>query len=548
MPNYLYPINTMRFGGLASGIDTETMVNDLMKVENMKVDRLKQDRQIVEWRRDAYRDITNKLRAFKDEFFNIAKPTNYMLSPNTYKNYRSTISGNETALSVSANADAVPGVYNIQVINLAESAKISGTKTFDNLNLNTKLLELKGLGDDGSFSFDDEGKAEIVINGETIIIDKDMTVRQLMNEINGNKEANVKLTYSSITGKFVLQSKDMGGKAELDVIDDKNTFLSFLGIEGTEVVTGKDAEIRININNEKDEDGLVYHNITSSSNTFTRDGITFNLYDITVDDMDNNTVTIRITEDVEASFDKIKNFVDKYNELIDEINTKLMEKSYRDFPPLTDDQRSAMSEKDIELWEEKAMSGLLRNDPILQKLVYEMRNALNTNVEGVDIRLSDIGITTGKWYEHGKLYIDEQKLKEALAEDPDKVMELFIKSDGKSYNPNLSAEERRVRYNNVGIIRRISDILEDNIRTTRNKNNKKGLLLEKAGIVGDVTEFQNTMNDQLKEFDKRIDRMNEQLFSKEEYYWRQFTAMEKAIQQMNTQSLWLAQQLNMGSY
>ncbi len=548
MPNYLYPINTMRFGGLASGIDTETMVNDLMKVENMKVDRLKQDRQIVEWRRDAYRDITNKLRAFKDEFFNIAKPTNYMLSPNTYKNYRSTISGNETALSVSANADAVPGVYNIQVINLAESAKISGTKTFDNLNLNTKLLELKGLGDDGSFSFDDEGKAEIVINGETIIIDKDMTVRQLMNEINGNKEANVKLTYSSITGKFVLQSKDMGGKAELDVIDDKNTFLSFLGIEGTEVVTGKDAEIRININNEKDEDGLVYHNITSSSNTFTRDGITFNLYDITADDMDNNTVTIRITEDVEASFDKIKNFVDKYNELIDEINTKLMEKSYRDFPPLTDDQRSAMSEKDIELWEEKAMSGLLRNDPILQKLVYEMRNALNTNVEGVDIRLSDIGITTGKWYEHGKLYIDEQKLKEALAEDPDKVMELFIKSDGKSYNPNLSAEERRVRYNNVGIIRRISDILEDNIRTTRNKNNKKGLLLEKAGIVGDVTEFQNTMNDQLKEFDKRIDRMNEQLFSKEEYYWRQFTAMEKAIQQMNTQSLWLAQQLNMGSY
>lgn len=548
MPNYLYPINTMRFGGLASGIDTETMVNDLMKVENMKVDRLKQDRQIVEWRRDAYRDITNKLRAFKDEFFNIAKPTNYMLSPNTYKNYRSTISGNETALSVSANVDAVPGVYNIQVINLAESAKISGTKTFDNLNLNTKLLELKGLGDDGSFSFDDEGKAEIVINGETIIIDKDMTVRQLMNEINGNKEANVKLTYSSITGKFVLQSKDMGGKAELDVIDDKNTFLSFLGIEGTEVVTGKDAEIRININNEKDEDGLVYHNITSSSNTFTRDGITFNLYDITADDMDNNTVTIRITEDVEASFDKIKNFVDKYNELIDEINTKLMEKSYRDFPPLTDDQRSAMSEKDIELWEEKAMSGLLRNDPILQKLVYEMRNALNTNVEGVDIRLSDIGITTGKWYEHGKLYIDEQKLKEALAEDPDKVMELFIKSDGKSYNPNLSAEERRVRYNNVGIIRRISDILEDNIRTTRNKNNKKGLLLEKAGIVGDVTEFQNTMNDQLKEFDKRIDRMNEQLFSKEEYYWRQFTAMEKAIQQMNTQSLWLAQQLNMGSY
>lgn len=192
------------------------------------------------------------------------------------------------------------------------------------------------------------------------------------------------------------------------------------------------------------------------------------------------------------------------------------------------------------------MSGLLRNDPILQRMVYDMRGALSANIKGVDIRLSDIGITTGKWYEHGKLYIDEQKLKKALAEDPDKVMELFTKSDGKSYNPNLTIEERKERYENIGIIRRLSDILEDNIRTNRDKNNKKGFLLEKAGIIGDVTEFQNTMNDQIKEFDKRIDRLNEMLFRKEEQYWRQFTAMEKAIQNMNTQSMWLAQQLNMG--
>lgn len=559
MPNYLYPISTMRFGGLASGIDTDSMIQDMMRIEQIKVDRIKQDKQVVEWRRDAYREITNKLRAFKDEFFDITKPSNYMLSPNTYKNYKTVVSGNENALSISTNADAMPGVYKVEVEQLAETAKITGDRQFKDINLNTRLSDLEYIGNGTAEKYDFSNKGlTIRINDASIEITEDMTLRQLINEINNNKDANARLSYSSITGRFVLQSKDTGKNAKCDISiieedDDGNpvrqkndNFLSFLGIVSDEIIEGKDAKIKININNERDEDGtLKYHEVESSANTFTKDGITFNLYDVTAD---GEITTLNITEDIDASFDKIKNFVDSYNQLIEEINTKLVEKQYNDFPPLTDEQREAMSEKDIELWEEKAMSGLLRNDSVLQKLVYDMRSALNDGVEGVNIRLSDIGITTGKWYEHGKLYIDEQKLKKALSEHPDKVIELFVKTDGSSYSPDMDAGQRIERYRNVGLIRRISDILDDNIRTTRNKNNKKGLLLERAGIAGDTTEFQNVMNDQIRELDKRIDRMTEMLIRKEESYWRQFTAMEKAIQNMSAQSAWLAQQLNMGMY
>lgn len=559
MPNYLYPISTMRFGGLASGIDTDSMIQDMMRIEQIKVDRIKQDKQVVEWRRDAYREITNKLRAFKDEFFDITKPSNYMLSPNTYKNYKTVVSGNENALSISTNADAMPGVYKVEVEQLAETAKITGDRQFKDINLNTRLSDLEYIGNGTAEKYDFSNKGlTIRINDASIEITEDMTLRQLINEINNNKDANARLSYSSITGRFVLQSKDTGKNAKCDISiieedDDGNlvrqkndNFLSFLGIVSDEIVEGKDAKIKININNERDEDGtLKYHEVESSANTFTKDGITFNLYDVTAD---GEITTLNITEDIDASFGKIKNFVDSYNQLIEEINTKLVEKQYNDFPPLTDEQREAMSEKDIELWEEKAMSGLLRNDSVLQKLVYDMRSALNDGVEGVNIRLSDIGITTGKWYEHGKLYIDEQKLKKALSEHPDKVIELFVKTDGSSYSPDMDAGQRIERYRNVGLIRRISDILDDNIRTTRNKNNKKGLLLERAGIAGDTTEFQNVMNDQIRELDKRIDRMTEMLIRKEESYWRQFTAMEKAIQNMSAQSAWLAQQLNMGMY
>lgn len=559
MPNYLYPISTMRFGGLASGIDTDSMIQDMMRIEQIKVDRIKQDKQVVEWRRDAYREITNKLRAFKDEFFDITKPSNYMLSPNTYKNYKTVVSGNENALSISTNADAMPGVYKVEVEQLAETAKITGDRQFKDINLNTRLSDLEYIENGTAEKYDFSNKGlTIRINDASIEITEDMTLRQLINEINNNKDANARLSYSSITGRFVLQSKDTGKNAKCDISiieedDDGNpvrqkndNFLSFLGIVSDEIIEGKDAKIKININNERDEDGtLKYHEVESSANTFTKDGITFNLYDVTAD---GEITTLNITEDIDASFGKIKNFVDSYNQLIEEINTKLVEKQYNDFPPLTDEQREAMSEKDIELWEEKAMSGLLRNDSVLQKLVYDMRSALNDGVEGVNIRLSDIGITTGKWYEHGKLYIDEQKLKKALSEHPDKVIELFVKTDGSSYSPDMDAGQRIERYRNVGLIRRISDILDDNIRTTRNKNNKKGLLLERAGIAGDTTEFQNVMNDQIRELDKRIDRMTEMLIRKEESYWRQFTAMEKAIQNMSAQSAWLAQQLNMGMY
>lgn len=565
MPYYLNSVSTMRFSGLASGIDTDSMIQDLMKAENMKVDGLKQDKQIVEWRRDAYRDITNKLRAFKDEFFDVAKPSNYMLSPNAYKNYSATISGSENVLSIDTNADALPGIYNVKIIELAENAKISGVKSFQELNLNTKISQLEDA-DGNTFDFNGQSSTDIIINGQVITINKDMTVRQLISEINGNKAANAKLIYSSITGKFTLQSKDIGKDAILDIsviqrdsdgniiVDDdgnpvrtKNTdFLSFIGIGSDKIKRGQNAVIEVNVNHERDENGaLIYHKVGSSTNTFTRDGMTFSLYDKTVD---SETVTIRVTEDIDAVVDNIKNFVDKYNELIDEINTKLVEKRYNDFPPLTEEQKSEMSEKDIELWEEKAMSGLLRNDSILQGIVYDMRKALNDRVAGVDIGLSDIGITTGKWYEHGKLYLDEDKFRKTIAEEPDKVEELFMKSDGKAYSPDLTPQERSERYSNIGIAQRISDILNDNIRTSRNQNNKKGLLLEKAGIVGDITEFQNTLNDQIRDFEDRIEKMNELLYKKEESYWQRFTAMEKAIQQMNVQSMWLAQQLNMGSY
>jgi flagellar hook-associated protein 2 len=103
------------------------------------------------------------------------------------------------------------------------------------------------------------------------------------------------------------------------------------------------------------------------------------------------------------------------------INGKLSEERYRKFPPLTEEQKKDMSENDIKLWEEKAKSGLLRSDPLLDRIVRDLRYAVSSSVAGLPKEmnsLSAIGITTGDWREKGKLHINEDKLRDAIAKDP----------------------------------------------------------------------------------------------------------------------------------
>ena len=77
-------------------------------------------------------------------------------------------------------------------------------------------------------------------------------------------------------------------------------------------------------------------------------------------------MTINISNDTEQVFENIKKFVESYNELIGKVQEKLQETRYRDYRPLTDEQREEMTERQIELWEERAKSGLLRRDSILK--------------------------------------------------------------------------------------------------------------------------------------------------------------------------------------
>jgi len=218
--------------------------------------------------------------------------------------------------------------------------------------------------------------------------------------------------------------------------------------------------------------------------------------------------------------DKIKEFVNLYNELVDELNLAIREDVYRDFPPLTDAQKADMSEKEIELWEEKAKSGLLRADSILSGILSEMRLALGGVVQGEDgnMTLANIGITTGSWYEYGRLKINEDKLRAAVEEDPEGVQRLFT-------NNGDDASE-------TGLARRLSTVLDQGMERL---NQTAG----KASISYD----QSFLSRQIRDYESRLSAMEERLLRYEESQWRKFTAMERVLGQLYAQGDWLTQQL-----
>ena len=139
-----------------------------------------------------------------------------------------------------------------------------------------------------------------------------------------------------------------------------------------------------------------------SSNNFTLNGIQYTL-------KATGTSNISTTTDVDTVFNSIKTFVDKYNEVLEKIQGELKEERFRSFHPLSDEEQEAMTEKQAEKWEEKARSGLLRNDSILSRALSTMRTNLYTPVElenGVFKHLSQIGIKTSSNYsEGGKLVL-----------------------------------------------------------------------------------------------------------------------------------------------
>ena len=230
---------------------------------------------------------------------------------------------------------------------------------------------------------------------------------------------------------------------------------------------------------------------------------------------------VSVTQDTDKIVDFVKNFVDAYNTLLDSLNDKLSEKKYSDYKPLSSRQEEEMTEKQIEKWTEKAKSGLLYNDSTIRNLVSAMREALYTRVDAVDSEyntMSSIGITTTTT--KGHITFSEDKLRKALAEDPDCAYQLFASDQDSSYiagttgKKPLTENQKRSDYANTGVASRLYNVMSEyktkisdiaGVSTETNDQSYLGKMITQ--MQNKMSTFKNMMNAYEKQLFKRYDAM-----------------------------------------
>jgi flagellar hook-associated protein 2 len=524
------------YGLSGSGMDIDSIVKSLMTGQQAKTDALLQKKTVLQWQKTAYNTVYDDISNFRATVFNYKMQGT--LSPNKVS------SSNTSVATVSASADAAEVNHSLVVAQLASGANLTSTA---NISTGDKSTLASQMGVLNSFTLN-------IGNGSTnksITIKPTDSVNNVVSAIN-NAGVNVKASYDSTLDRFFISTTNMGSSTGINITttsispnasvrDDGGLFIEGLHLytsapissstsDGTNTTTtttfssapGRDAVFKL--------DGV---SLTEASNTFGISGVTYNLTGVStgaamlspgVMDMTvGQTTSVSVTNDVDKAVASIQSLVDSYNKILTEVNGMVNETRYKDYPPLTDAQKTAMKESDITAWEAKAKSGMLHNDSTLSNLVNTMRSAFSSPVStGTYNSGASIGITTGNYTEGGKLYLDTDKLRTALNAKPDVLSQLFGAS-----GENL---EGTTVYSDQGI----SGRLYDGIKATMDQ------LAQTAGTNGTAQyDTNSSYAKRITDYSLQISYQADRFDVVEAAYYKKFNAMELALKQLSSQSSWL---------
>lgn len=109
----------MRMTGLVSGMDTESMVKELVSASSEKVNKIKQKKQDAEWKKEIWSGLNTKIYNFYKTQLSAFKTVS------NYKTKKATAS-DETKVSVKAGSGATNGTHSVSVEQTASSAYLTG--------------------------------------------------------------------------------------------------------------------------------------------------------------------------------------------------------------------------------------------------------------------------------------------------------------------------------------------------------------------------------------------------------------------------------------
>ncbi|MBE5834317.1 MAG: hypothetical protein E7309_06730 [Butyrivibrio sp.] len=539
---------TIRITGMNSGLDTESIITELVKTKQNKVDKIKSDQKKLEKKQDKWKELNSKVVSF------------YKGSLSTMRfesafNKKTTSVSNSDAVSVVTSSNAMNSQQTLNIKTLAKSGYITGgkvSKADESTISMTDTLSSLGVTASGTMRIYFGAKTDDPTNNEYVDINvsSDDTIQGFINKIN-NAESDsgykVNASFDTTNNRFYLASAETGEAQNFFLNEtpygtttdtdgnvyatdvDGGTFLSpgalaMLGLStmagwsnltsdeayiNERVATyqeGNDAEIELN--------GVTY---TNNSNTFEINGLTITANQVASD------VILNTKYDTSGVYDMIKKFVSEYNELIKELDTLYNADSADDYDILTAEQEEAMTDTEIEEWNNKIDEGLLSKDATVGKIRQAMKSIMLSTYSLTDKNgnslvgsLSMFGIATASYFatdenERGVYHIDgdpdddtvssqEDKLSAYIASDPDMVADFFKQLSATLYS-------------------------------------KFGDLMKSTDFSSSFTIYEDKlMKKQYKSYDSQLEDAQQELTDLEDYYYDKFSAMETALSKLDSSS------------
>ena len=559
----------MRVSGINSGLDTDSIVQELVSAYNTKTEKYQKEQTKLSWKQEIWKGLNTKVYSL---YNNVGK-----LRFSSAYSTKKTTSSDTTKATVSASSNAVNGTQKLHVLATAQSGYLTGgklslreevtdtdgtTKLQDvkgTVKAETKLSEIGFTGDEASLNInttDEEGNAVT----KTVSLTKDSTIQDVVNALkdnglNASFDANngrifvsskntgkaADFSLSSATTKLVEKKdadgnviKDSNGKTEMESValsaEEQAASKKLIGLLGLDTdssntygnkaakIDGRDAVIALN--------GVKY---TNTTNDFAINGLNISVNGVTDDvadpdstDLsslnDSTAITINTATDSQGIYDTVKDFLTEYNNIINEITKLYNADSAGSYEPLTDDEKDKMSDTEIEKWETKIKDSLLRRDSSLSSVMNAMMTSMSQPIEinGKSYSLSSFGIQTLGFLnaaenEQNAYHIDGDEDDENTSGNQDKLM-AAITSD-----PDTVIEFMKQLSTNL--YKSIDDQMQSNDLRSRYKiYNDKEMDKQYTNLTKTIKEWESKVSD------------------KEDYYYKQFSNMETALAKLQSQT------------
>lgn len=574
----------IKLSGLISGMDTDAMIDELVSAYSAKKDKIFKKQKTLSYKQEAWSELNTKIKKF------YTSSLSDMRFSSSYSLKKTTCS-NEKCATVTATSSSVNGTQELKVKQLAKTGyltggKVSATEYDDDGNVSaTKATGSTTL---ASLGIENDVKIKVKVGDEfeEIELKSDMTLTQLTTELS---KLGLNASFDENNQRFFISSKNSGEGADFALLAIDEEGLEALNKLGLSTGTAETAEAYAelaglasgdvgNITNEQytfiqnmkqnmadyvslsnktaeeltdaektqlasydsyfssgatkidGQDAIIELNgatFESTTNTFSINGLTINTTAVTGED---EVITITTDTDVDGIYNKIKDFLKEYNELMTEMSTKYNAASAGSYEPLTEEEEAELSESQIEKWEKILTTAALRRDSTLSSVISSMRTAMSQSYEinGTSYSLSSFGISTLGYFnaeenERANLHIDgdadddatatnEDKLRAAIVSDPEGTMEFFS-----------------------SLMNGLYKTLNEQLTTTSSAKSSMKIYDDK------------TMQSQYDAYTEKLEEWEDKIEAYRERYEKKFSNMEVAMSKLQSQSSYLSSMLGTSS-